>query len=181
MFRADVNGLMDQMEDKELLLKQSLKDMEDALARNRLRKNSLEQGAKSMAASIQRLEKTIEEVEPGLEAAVRHGKDDLARDLIRRQKNCRVRRRNLMGEMEKAEKRAKALSEQIEEQKEKLETLRAKISQWMEDRRVSEKTAADRFFDLENPDLSRVSEADVESELLLRKEACEGGNFHENL
>jgi phage shock protein A len=86
IFKADIHGVMDQLQDRGLLLKQHLRDMEEALNRKeaKLRKMTAlhSQGLKDLAGYKQQWEA----LEHDLTVAVRKNKDDIARMLIRKMK-----------------------------------------------------------------------------------------------
>jgi phage shock protein A len=86
IFKADIHGVMDQLEDRGLLLKQHLRDMGEALnhketkLRRRMALHS--QGLKDLAGYKQQWEA----LDHDLTVAVRKNKDDIARMLIRKMK-----------------------------------------------------------------------------------------------
>ena len=86
IFKADIHGVMDQLEDRGLLLKQHLRDMEEALNHKqaKLRKMTAphNQGQKDLAGYKQQWEA----LDHDLTVAVRKNKDDIARMLIRKMK-----------------------------------------------------------------------------------------------
>ena len=84
IFKADIHGVMDQLEDKGLLLKQYLRDMEDALAQkeNRLGKVAAAQNQTQQASEKYRLE--INKLEQDLTVAIKKDKDEIARMLIKK-------------------------------------------------------------------------------------------------
>ena len=84
IFKADLHGIMDQFEDQGLLLKQHLRDMEEAL-------NLKEAKLKNMLTSRTRAQKDYEKynqqaeaLEQDLAIAIQKNKDDIARVLIRK-------------------------------------------------------------------------------------------------
>ena len=84
LFKADIHGVMDQLEDKGLLLKQSLRDMEDALAQKetRLGRVLADRNQTQQACEKNRLE--INKFEQDLAMALKKDKDEIARMLIRK-------------------------------------------------------------------------------------------------
>jgi phage shock protein A len=84
LWKADMHGVMDQLEDKTLLLKQCLREMESSLRRKQARLAQL-QGLREQLGRDQALR--IEEqarLEADIALAVRKEKDEIARMLIRK-------------------------------------------------------------------------------------------------
>lgn len=108
--KADLHGVMDQIEDRELLLKQYLREMEEALA---VKKEHLER----LMARRTRAERDLVSyrdkvgaLEEDIALAVAREKDDIARMLIRKKyplgqgvENLETRRQHLQAEIDAAE------------------------------------------------------------------------------
>ncbi len=84
--KADIHGVMDQIEDKGLVLAQCLREMEDDMARDRAslsrviaKRDNLRANAKSQASMA-------DKVDQDLDQAIKKEKDDIARFLIRKHK-----------------------------------------------------------------------------------------------
>lgn len=82
--KADIHGLMDQFENKELLLKQYLRDMSAALLRKEGFQKRLSQSRHAAAQRFAITNREIEKLEQDLERALEQDKDGIARNLIRR-------------------------------------------------------------------------------------------------
>ena len=115
IFRADIHGVMDQFEDQGLLLKQYLRDMEQALnqkeadiARKISRRNQIQKEHGKYNQQYRSLDND-------LTVAVQKGKDDIARMLIKKTKP-------LMGICD-------ALGDQLASLDEELVQLKAHLSQ----------------------------------------------------
>ena len=86
LFKADIHGVMDQIEDQGLLLKQHLRDMEESLVQKEAK---LKQMCFARDQAQQDYEKGIKEsnnLEQDLEVAIRKDRDDIARMLIKKLK-----------------------------------------------------------------------------------------------
>lgn len=82
--KADLHGVMDQMEDKELLLKQHLREMRAVIAGRQTRIDQLEDVLGMAQRDLLRYQKQVQALEEDLDLAVARGKDDIARLLIRK-------------------------------------------------------------------------------------------------
>ena len=84
IFKADIHGVMDQLEDKRLLLKQYLRDMEDALSEKEtcLRKVTAARTLAQQESENYGLK--MEKLEQDLTVALKKDRDDIARLLIKK-------------------------------------------------------------------------------------------------
>jgi len=82
--KADLHGVMDQMEDKELLLKQYLREMQAVIVDRRTRIDQLEDVTGRVQRDLMRYHKQVQALEEDLDLAVAREKDDIARMLIRK-------------------------------------------------------------------------------------------------
>ena len=86
IFKADVHGVMDRLEDQALLLKQHLREMEEVLESNKaiLRKKIAIQN--QVQRDYDKSKRQCDGLERDLAFAVQNGKDDIARSLIKKRK-----------------------------------------------------------------------------------------------
>ena len=170
IFKADIHGVMDQLEDRGLLLKQHLRDMEEALQRKEadLRKitASRNQGQKDLAEYKQQWEA----LDHDLTVAVRKNKDDIARALIRKMKPLE----NLSDELAR---HIKALDEEIlqfnthlQQHRLRYEQLKNRAAEYFHKTRVRQwgNEVIDPVFDAGE---GEPADQEVELELLKRKDA----------
>ncbi len=83
---AWVTGKIEQLEDPEVLLDQARREMQEALARNRERAIQAITQKNILQAEVEKLERTVRDLERKAELALQHGKRDLALQLIREKK-----------------------------------------------------------------------------------------------
>jgi len=99
--KADLHGVMDQIEDKGLLLKQYLREMESALKQKQARQSRLNETCRQIKGDLSVQQAEGEKLEKELDLAVLMEKDDIARMLIRKRRTlhaCRERlQRHLQG------------------------------------------------------------------------------------
>ncbi len=84
LWKADLHGVMESIEDKGLLLKQCLREMEDELQSKEAALNTLVKKKEKAKQEQETLEQENSKVENDLEAAVSMGKDDISRFLIKK-------------------------------------------------------------------------------------------------
>jgi phage shock protein A len=84
IFKADVHGVMDRLEDQKLLLKQHLRDMAEALNLKEAELNKIRLSRQQMQHDFDQYRRRLETLERDLAVALQKNKDDIARMLIRK-------------------------------------------------------------------------------------------------
>ena len=170
IFRADIHGVMDQLEDQELLLKQHLRDMQEALHRKeadfRKLTASRNQGQKDLAGYKQQWEA----LDNDLTVAVRKNKDDIARALIRKMKPLENYSNELVRHLKALDEDILQFNTHLEQQRLRYEQLKNQATQHFHKRQVQRwgKDSIDPVFDAGDGD---PADQEVELELLKRKDA----------
>ena len=76
--KADVHGVMDQLEDKGLLLKQYLRDMEEELSQKEARLRKLVVSRDKLQQDYDKYSEECEKLDQDIESALKKDKDDIA-------------------------------------------------------------------------------------------------------
>ena len=84
LFRADLHAVLDRIEEPDILLKQALREMEEALARDEQRVKLLTHEQAQLSSRAQEVEQSLSDIEEELDVCFDSGKDELARALVRR-------------------------------------------------------------------------------------------------
>ena len=172
--KADIHGVMDQLEDKGLLLKQYLRDMEEELAQKEARLRKLVVSRDKLQQDKDKYSEECARLNQDIESAIKKDKDDIARLLIKKIKPMATHRDEIARHIENLGREITQLHGLIEEQRlqyEQLE-LRAKEYFHMEEREKWEKTISTT---VPSTPSGEPSEEEVELELLKRREAVKGG------
>ena len=170
IFKADIHGVMDQLEDQGLLLKQYLRDMEEAL---NLKDAKL---AKKIALRNQvqkefhKYDQQYRALDHDLTVAVQKGKDDIARMLIRKTKPLGNLCDELAGQVATLDEEISQFKEHLSEQRLQYEQLKIRSAEYFHrtEMQVREKNMRDI---IPNNIPGELSEGEIELELLKRKEA----------
>jgi phage shock protein A len=93
--KADLHGVMDHIEDRDLLLKQHLREMQAAMAAGQARIGQLEEAARTAQRHLAGYDQQLQAVEGDLDRAVIRDKDDIARLLIRKRRSLEQCAENL--------------------------------------------------------------------------------------
>jgi phage shock protein A len=174
LFKADIHGIMDQIEDQGLLLKQHLRDMEDSLVQKEAR---LKQMCFARDQVRHHYEKGIKEsssLEQDLEVAIRKERDDIARTLIKKLTPLSHIQTERCSHVERLNHEIKLFKEDLEQQRLQYEHLRQQAVDFFH---RTEKLSADCSWPPMQADTGtyELSNEEIELELLQRKEALQGG------
>ena len=170
IFKADIHGVMDQLEDQGLLLKQYLRDMDEALNQKEAklaRKIALRNQAQKDHVKYDQQYQTLDH---DLTVAVQEGKDNLARMLIRKTKPLGSLCDELAGQVATLDEEISQLKAHLSEQRLQYEQLKIRSAEYFHrtQMRVREKDMLDI---IPNNTPGELSEDEIELELLKRKEA----------
>jgi phage shock protein A len=86
LFKADIHGVMDQIEDQGLLLKQHLRDMQESLVQKETQLKKMGTARDQAQQEFQMGKKETDNLESDLEVAIKKDRDDIARMLIKKLK-----------------------------------------------------------------------------------------------
>ncbi|OGQ96767.1 MAG: hypothetical protein A2521_16485 [Deltaproteobacteria bacterium RIFOXYD12_FULL_57_12] len=168
LWKADVHGVMDQMEDRQLLLRQNLREMEEELERqaalfgrmSAARDRARQEGEKNAKESA-RLTRDID-------TAVQKDKEEIARQLIRKRLLLDKHLVELQRHLEEMDKKIVTLTEHLAERQRQYEEIRLRSACYLREQAI-EAGQHDVPFPL-RPDLG-VTDEEVELELLKRKDS----------
>ena len=170
IFKADIHGVMDQFEDQGLLLKQYLRDMEEALNQKEAklaRKIALRNQSQKEHHKYDQQYQTLDH---DLTVAVQRGKDNIARMLIKKTKPLGSLCDELAGQVATLDEEISQFKEHLSEQRLQYEQLKIRSVEYFHrtEMRVREKDMLDI---IPNNIPGELSEDEIELELLKRKEA----------
>ncbi len=176
LFKADIHGVMDQLEDKELLVKQYLREMETSLQSKEMVLRQLLENLRLHENKQAEALQEIAKLEEDLGLAVRKNKDDIAKMLIRKQHAQKIIHQNFARKYQELAEEKEKLSSQVKEQRLKYESLKAKAAEYCYSPDRASFDQADKVFTQADNTLI-IDDSEVELELIRRKEMVqkEGG------
>lgn len=174
LFKADFHGVMDQLEDKELLLKQYLREMEASLQEKEHQLNQIFKRGETIRRDLELRDEEIDGLEKDLVLSLRKKKDDIAKLLVRKQLGqkalCDQLRQQLRSLEEDQERRGRLLGEQ----RLQYDRLKVKAAAFYSREQQHVYDAAHTIWG--NTGACPVAdEKEIELELLRRKEALQPG------
>jgi phage shock protein A len=162
LFQADMHALLDRLEAPEILLRQALREMEDALAHGSRSLAANEAEARRINARLTELETQRGRIGEELDLAFTSGNESLVRTLLKR-------RLLLESHLSQWHARIERLTSAMDEQREQLADRRQRLSELQEQSDLltsSEAVANDTNGSVE----PTISESDVELALLAEKQ-----------
>ena len=170
IFKADIHGVMDQLEDQGLLLKQYLRDMERAL-------NQKEAEIAAKIALRNQIQKEHDKynqqylsLDSDLTVAVQKGKDDIARMLIRKTKPLIGLRDELGAQIATLDDELAQLKTHLSQQRLQYGQLKIRSTEYFHQTEMLGQ-AKDIQAIVANKIGGELSEEEIELELLKRKES----------
>lgn len=126
LFHADMNAVLDKIEEPELLLKQSIRDMEESLDHDERQIKLSTHELKQLANKEDELTQALTEIEEQLSICFKSEKDDLARSLIKRKLEIQQTLKTISKKLSSLEEALQQLTAQFKEQKSLLESMKQK-------------------------------------------------------
>lgn len=173
LWKADIHGVMDQLEDKELLLKQYLREMEDSLQKKEVRLQQIADAGRQIKNNLSARRVEIDKLEKDLTMALHKQNDSIAKLLIRKeyiqQKHCE----NMLQQSETLEEEREQLRNLLDEQRLQYETLKVKAATFCRQTEQTTFNEADTAYS-GTSSLYTIDENEIELELMRRKESFQG-------
>jgi phage shock protein A len=168
--KADIHGVMDQLEDQGLLLKQHLRDMEKALSHKENRLNRLAASRQQMKENLNRYQEEMKKIEQDLTVSIEKGRDDIARMLIKKLKPMALHKDELRHHIEIVEQEIARTQEIVEVQRRQYEQVQLKSKAF--DHKKGQQEWERRMSSIvQKHNSQNISDEEIELELIRRKEA----------
>lgn len=170
IFKADIHGVMDQLEDKGLLLKQYLRDMEEALSQKETCLRKVNAARSQAQRESENYRRELEKLEADLTVALKKDKDDIARLLIKKIIPLTKLRVGVRHHIDNLDREISEIRDGIDQQRIQYEHLKHRSMQYFH---KAEQAAREKAGTIFNPgNISEdMSNEEIELELLQRKEA----------
>jgi phage shock protein A len=174
LFKADIHGVMDQIEDQGLLLKQHLRDMEEALVQKEAKLKQMCFAKDQARQDYEKGKNESNNLEQDLGVAIRKDRDDIARMLIKKLKPLAHIQSERCSHIDRLNHEIEQFREAIELQRLQFEQLRQQAANFFH---RTQKQNEDHGWPAMQAGFGvhDLSDEEVELELLQRKEALKGG------
>ena len=164
LFRADLNAVLDRVEEPDVLLRQAVREMEEELARDEQRLKMLSHEHGQLVARESDIGHSLSDIEEELDVCFESEKDDLARGLIKRKLEAERLLKLLLRKREALEETLSGLKRRLDENRARLESMRQKAELLTED---NESKRPEDYWGV--PDVT-VHDRDVEVAFLREKQ-----------
>ena len=161
LFQADMHAVLDALEEPALLLKQSIREMEESIAADEKQIRLWEYECRQLAGKRDRLEKSLDDLEEKCVLCFKSNQDDMARSFIKRKLEAQRATQLLAEKITVLQENKSRLTHQLTEHQAQLTAMKQKAEVFLEEGAVN-KTH------WENP-LSSVRDEDVEVAFLQEK------------
>ncbi len=167
LFRSDLHAVLDRIEEPELLLRQAIREMEEALADDEQRIKLMKHEQGQIEGRLSDLDHQLAEIEEQLDVCLASNKDDLARALIRRKLEAGQFQKTMARKREALEEKLRTLGAQLAENRLRLEGMRQKAELLAAE---AHPEVDSRDWCASEPPHCRVRDEDVEVALLQEKQ-----------
>jgi len=128
LFRADVHAVLDRIEEPDVLLKQSVREMEAAIAKDSNRIKSLNDENEQLIKRRTALENSIDQFNDELDVCFTAGNESIARSIIKRKLVCQHQIKHLKQKSEALVESVLNLQSQLEENQRLLVDIEQKMA-----------------------------------------------------
>lgn len=168
LVKADVHGLLDLLEEPEVVLKQALRDMDQVIAEEESKLTELNAERESSERRSQRFRQAIEGTHLKIERALGAADDKIARSMVRRKLELERALQRECDKLSELKAQTERVDAEITRKKEKLEELREKVELFVAPRPGEARETA-----IDDPHAPFVSDDEVDAVLAeLKRQAA---------
>ena len=132
LFKADIHGILDSLEEPEMILKQAIRDMQDEIDKATAEISALNQQQERLQQKIQILARHIQEVQQHLQLCFSENNETLAKSVIRKRLQAEYSLKELSRQFKNVCEEKDHKIAETEERKEKLQAIRDKLALFTE-------------------------------------------------
>jgi phage shock protein A len=173
IFKADIHGVMDHLEDRALLLKQHLRDMEEALNHKQARLTRLTALRNQGREDLAKYHRQLAALESDLMVAVRKEKDDIARMIIRKIQPLEKMVEDLSGQLKTMDEDVTQFQSQLQQQRQRFEQFQYRAAEYRHKIQMQQ-WERDTIDPISHDCFSGPTDQEIELELIKRKDALAG-------
>jgi phage shock protein A len=134
LFKADLHGILDSLEEPEEVVKQAIRGMEEDIATQEHRLAELHAVLQRLTIEAQELTTSMQESERQIDLCFAAGNEPLAKTLLRKRLEMAKRARGIARAQEETRTKSEALAKKIAEHKEQLAAVVQKLKLYEETR-----------------------------------------------
>lgn len=163
LFHADMNAVLDQIEEPELLLKQAIREMEETLSNNERQIKLLDLEHQKHVRKETEIKQSLTEINQQLKLCFESNKDELARNFIKRKLETSQYLKSLTEKISHSSQTINQLKAQLTEHQSQLNSMRQKADIFKTDNTLND----DVHWNIHSPS---VQDEDVDVAFLYEKQ-----------
>lgn len=132
LFKADLHGILDNLEEPETILKQAIRDMQEEIDQAEATLSSLRRQQERLQQKQQQQSQTIEELQQQLQFCLNEDNEALAKSVIRKKLQAELSLKELSRQLKNIGEEIGHKNTETEERKEKLQAVRDKLELFCE-------------------------------------------------
>lgn len=164
LFKADIHGILDNLEQPEIILQQSIRDMQNEVDKAEIIISELDMQQAKFEQKHQSLKIALKELHSQLQFCLQENNESLSKSVIRKKLQVDSSLKELAGQLANILEEKKLKTSETEERKERLQVIRDKLALFTEKTSFNESTLA---ADLN----SGITQDDIELAFLYEKQA----------
>ena len=168
LFKADIHGILDNLEQPEIILQQSVRDMQNEIDKAELIIPELDKQQDKLQQKHQCLEAKIKELQEQLQFCFSENNEALGKSVIRKKLQAEVSLKELSRQLANTIEEKKLKISETDERKEKLQAIRDKLALFTETTEFKESSLAT---ELNNS----ITQDDIELAFLYEKKCYAAG------
>jgi phage shock protein A len=134
LFKADLHGILDSLEEPEEIVKQAIRDMEEDIATQERQLAELHAVMQRLAREAQELTASMQESERQIDLCFAAGNEPLAKNLLRKRLEMVKRARGIARAQDETRAKSEVLTRKLTEHKEQLAAVVQKLKLYEETR-----------------------------------------------
>jgi phage shock protein A len=142
LLKADLHGLLDGLEDPEEVVKQTIRDMQEAIEYKEQTLTALHATLQRLTAEEQEVGRAAREIDHHIDLCFEAGNEALARNFVRKRLETERQARDVTRAMEETQARRVALEHTMAEQREQLAAVVQQLNRYMATRQRQASTTS---------------------------------------
>lgn len=153
LFHADMNAVLDQIEEPELLLKQAIREMEETLIRNEQQIKLLDLEQKKLSNKEDDIAELLLDVDEQLKVCFESDKDDLAHVLIKKKLETTQYIKSITGKLANSIENSSQLKAQFKEHQSQLNSMKQKADIFEQENTIKTENWSNHSFSIQDEDV----------------------------
>ena len=173
LFRADFNAVLDRIEEPDVLLKQSLREMKENIYSDSHQLKLLKNEYSQIEGKIKELDKDVKQINQELDICFESNETDLARSQIKRKIEMQRYEKHLKCKFNVTDKRITDLTTRINENKTRLTVMQQKLELFVneESQTIGDECFSNSHFNTHSNSIVIINEDEIEIAFLREKQA----------